>query len=87
MSKVLTAEIQISQNFLNHLIRHYPYIEVDFYFGKTLKFLCVDDKNYKLESNKKYLVNKIFNLEADNWKTLGVPTLRKKIKKFIDGWR
>lgn len=87
MSGVITSEIEVSQVFLNHLIRHYPYVELDFHFGKTLKFLCVEEKNYSLESNKKYLVNKIFNREINEWKYLGVPTLRKTIKKFIDGWR
>lgn len=87
MNAIFNSEIEINQSFLNHLIRNYPYIEIDFRFDKKAKFLSIHDKNYRLDRNKKYLVNKIFNLEEDNWKYLGVPTLRKTIKKFIDGWR
>lgn len=87
MNTVFSSEIEINQAFLNHLIRNYPYIEIDFRFDKKAKFLSINDKNYRLDKNKKYLVNKIYNLEENNWKYLGIPTLRKTIKKFIDGWR
>lgn len=87
MDKVFNLKIEINQSFLNHLIRNYPYIEIDFRFDKKARFLSINDKNYRLDRNKKYLVNKIFYLEESSWKYLGVPTIRKTIKKFIDGWR
>lgn len=87
MDKIFSSDVEISKDFLNHLIRNYPYVEIDFRFDKKAKFLAIDDKNYRLDRNKKYLVNKIFNIEESTWNYLGVPTLRKTIKKFIDGWR
>jgi hypothetical protein len=38
-----------------------------------------------LERNKKYLVGKLFSYLESEWVHLGEPTLRRTIKKYLDG--
>jgi hypothetical protein len=52
---------------------------------KPLKQISIDYKTYMLEHNKKYLVGKLFNYLESDWVHLGEPTLRRTIKKYLDG--
>jgi hypothetical protein len=52
---------------------------------KPLKQISIDYKTYMLERNKKYLVGKLFNYLESEWVHLGEPTLRRTIKKYLDG--
>jgi hypothetical protein len=52
---------------------------------KPLKQIKIDDKSYWLFDNKKYLVGRLFSELEDEWIHLGVPILRRTIKKYIDG--
>lgn len=75
-----------SDELLNHLKRHYPVYEqqVD-WKEKPIKFILVDDKLRQIENNKKYLVGKIYSLIEEDWISLGVPIIRRTIKKYLDG--
>ena len=75
-----------AQKLLNHLKRNYPTHEVNFdWMTSPIKMISVDEKNYHLAENKKYLTEKIFNLLGSEWASLGTPTIRKTIKYFLDG--
>lgn len=75
-----------SDELLNHLKRHFPVYETQLDWMITpLKFIKVDDKVKYLENNKKYLVNKIYDLVHDNWIGLGEKKIRRTIKKYLDG--
>lgn len=78
-------EDNTSDELLTHLKRHYPAHEETTSWGKTIKFIKVDDKVRPLASNKKYLVNKISSLLEDSWIGLGIPTIRRTVKKYLDG--
>lgn len=74
-----------SDELLTHLKRHYPVTEFETSFGGKFKFIQVDDKSRPLSSNKKYLVNKIYQLVQDDWISLGEKMIRRTIKKYLDG--
>ena len=75
-----------SEELLTHLKRHFPTYETNLdWMENQLKFIKIDDKVRPLESNKKYLVNKIYNLVVDNWIGLGEQKIRRTIKKYLDG--
>lgn len=78
-------EDNTSEELLIHLKRHFPVYEEKTPWGATIKFIQVDDKVRPLASNKKYLVNKISSLLEDTWIGLGIPTIRRTVKKYIDG--
>ena len=50
-----------------------------------IKQISIDYKTYMLEHNKKYLVGKLFNYLESEWVHLGERTLRRTIKKYLDG--
>jgi nicotinamide mononucleotide adenylyltransferase len=54
---------------------------------KPLKFINIDGKSRPLDSNKKYLVNKIFQEVEELWIGLGTQKIRRTIKKYLDGIR
>jgi hypothetical protein len=75
-----------SDELLTHLKRHFPVIEIKLdWMEKPLKQISIDYKIYMLEHNKKYLVGKLFNYLESDWVHLGEPTLRRTIKKYLDG--
>lgn len=74
-----------SDELLTHLKRHFPVTEVESMFGGKFKFIQVDDKSRPLMSNKKYLVNKIYEIVVDDWVALGEQKIRRTIKKYLDG--
>jgi hypothetical protein len=75
-----------SNELLTHLKRNYPSSETKFdWMEKPLKQIKIDDKSYWLFDNKKYLVGRLFSELEDEWIHLGVPILRRTIKKYIDG--
>ena len=75
-----------SDELLTHLKRHFPVIEIKLdWMEKPLKQISIDYKTYMLEHNKKYLVGKLFNYLESDWVHLGEPTLRRTIKKYLDG--
>jgi hypothetical protein len=82
----LKNDDNISNELLLHLKRHFPMYEhkIDF-MEKPFKWVFVDDKLVPLNGNKKYLVGKIASLVGDTWFHLGIPTIRRTIKKYIDG--
>ena len=75
-----------SDELLTYLKRHFPVIEIKLdWMEKPLKQISIDYKTYMLERNKKYLVGKLFVYLESDWVHLGEPTLRRTIKKFLDG--
>ena len=75
-----------SDELLTYLKRHFPVIEIKLdWMEKPLKQISIDYKTYMLERNKKYLVGKLFNYLESEWVHLGEPTLRRTIKKYLDG--
>jgi len=75
-----------SPKLLNYLKRHIKTYEVNFeWMTAPIKMVVINEKSYSLAENKKYLTNKIFDYLSDEWTHLGVPTIRKTIKYFLDG--
>jgi hypothetical protein len=75
-----------SDEFLTHLKRTYPIFTQKLEWGDTpIKFIQIEDKTKMLTGNKKFMVNKIFSIEEERWSHLEKPTVRRTIKKFIDG--
>jgi hypothetical protein len=73
-----------SDEFLRHLKRAYP-VDSQKILDNIVHFITIDDKRKILTGNKKNMVNKIFNLEDGKWNDIDEPTLRRTIKKYIDG--
>lgn len=74
-----------SDDLLVHLKRHFPIYETNLeWMDKPLKFIKIEDKVRSLEKNKKYLVNVISSLLENNWIHLGIPKIRKTVKKYLD---
>lgn len=76
----------ISEDLLRHMKRHYPFIEVKFEWAdKPFKQIKVGGKVRNLEGNKKYLTNLISNELESQWIFLGIPKIRRTVKKYLDG--
>jgi hypothetical protein len=74
-----------SNELLTHLKRHFPVYETNSLFlEKPLKFIKLADKVKYLENNKKYLVNLISEIVEESWIHLGIPKIRKTVKKYLD---
>lgn len=75
-----------SDELLTYLKRYFPVIEIKLdWMEKPIKQISIEHKTYMLEHNKKYLVGKLFGYLESRWVHLGEPTLRRTIKKFLDG--
>ena len=75
-----------SNELLTYLKSHFPVIEIKLDWMETpIKQISIDYKTYMLEHNKKYLVGKLFNYLESEWVHLGERTLRRTIKKYLDG--
>lgn len=75
-----------SEELLTYLKRHFPVQEHESTFlDRPLKWITVDDKTRPLYNNKKYLVNVISSSVEDMWLGLGIPTIRRTVKKYLDG--
>jgi hypothetical protein len=75
-----------SDELLNHLKRTYPVEDYKtIWMEKPLKSISIDGKSKFISNNKKYIVSKISNELEDNWGHLGTQSLRRTVKKFIDG--
>jgi hypothetical protein len=68
---------------LSHLRRRYPFTSEKIN-DKDHVFLNVDDKNYFVEGNKKYLVNKLYIYVSESFPNLSEDVIRRTIKKYID---
>lgn len=71
-----------SDELLLHLKRYYSVSKSD---TNDLKYVNVDGKYYMLLGNKKYLVNRISSKVEERWISLGIPKIRKTVKKYLDG--
>lgn len=78
-------EDNTSEELLTYLKRHFPVHDEQTSWGQPIKFIQVDDKIRPLASNKKYLVNKISSMVEAMWVGLGIPTIRRTVKKYLDG--
>ena len=77
-----------SSELLLYLKRHFPIYETHLdWLEKPLKFIKVEDKVRPFENNKKYLVDKISSIVESEWNVLGLPKIRKTIKKYLDGFK
>lgn len=78
----------ISNELLNYLKRHFPASEykVD-WLEEPIKQISIDYKTHPIKNNKKYLVGKLFHYVRDEWLNLDDKTIRRTIKKYIDGIR
>lgn len=78
----------ISTELLNHLKRNYPivFFKAEF-LNEPIKFMIINGKQYDINSNKKFLVNKLNSILEDEWTHLDKKVIRRTIKKFIDGFR
>jgi hypothetical protein len=72
-----------SNEVLTHLMRHYP-IRKEKILDKDYTFINVDGKNYFVESNKKYLVKKLYLYVSESFPNLSEDIIRRTIKKYID---
>lgn len=77
-----------SDELLNHLKRNFEVYEVKTeWMEKPLKFIQIDGKSRVMDSNKKYLVGRIFSEVEELWRSLGTQKIRRTIKKYLDGVR
>lgn len=77
---------QTSDNLLIYLRRHFPVIEIKHSWKEEpVKFIKVEDKIRPLDSNKKYLVGYITSILEQEWVSLGIPVIRRTVKKYLDG--
>lgn len=75
-----------SDELLVHLKRHFPVHEHKVGWSeKPTKYIQIEDKIRPLLDNKKYLVSKISSLVEEEWMSLGVPKIRRTVKKYLDG--
>ncbi len=75
-----------SDELLTYLKRHFPVHEFKGSFMSTpIKFIQIDDKQRPLTGNKKFLVSKLSNIVEEEWISLGVPKIRRTVKKYLDG--
>jgi hypothetical protein len=79
-----------SNELLIFLRRNYPVtiINVDWMIGDNtnkIYMIFVDDKQYHLKGNKKFLVGKIDSDLPERWDSLDKKIRRRTIKKYIDG--
>lgn len=77
-----------SDKVLTHLKRNFPTYEFksDWMKDPFIQIL-VDEKLINMESNKKYLVGKIYNLIEDIFPNIDKKIVRRTIKKYLDGIR
>ena len=74
-----------SEELFNYLRRNFRYYDIDFdWMTKPIRNVLIDDKSYSLYENKKFLTSKIFNYVEQDWNHLGVPIIRRTIKKYLD---
>jgi len=77
-----------SNELLNHLKRVFPVSEYKLdWLDSPIKFILVSDKTHQIIGNKKYLVNKISDILENDWVHLGLPVIRRTVKKYIDGFK
>jgi hypothetical protein len=79
-----------SNELLTYLKRHYPVsvINSDWMIDSgidPIKMIFVDEKQYVLSGNKKYLVSKIDSDLGDDWTGTPEKIRRRTIKKYLDG--
>jgi len=78
----------INKDVYNHIKRRYPLYAIDPELGFTNVYgknrILIDDKLYHIKENKKRLVNIILYDIVEDFQAIGIPVLRKTIKKFLD---
>ncbi len=75
----------ISDELLIYLRRNFHTVEHQLSFmDKTMKMILIDGKSYFLDRNKKFLVNKLYNITSDKF-DITEKVARRTIKKFLDG--
>ena len=74
-----------SDDLMTFLRRNFPVYETRLeWMEKPLKMIKVGDKLRLMEYSKKSLVSLISNIVEDNWIHLGIPKIRKTVKKYLD---
>lgn len=77
---------QTSDNILTYLKRNFPTHEIKYdWMDAPTVFIQIEDKIRLLKDNKKYLVNKIFNLIQSHFIGEDEKIIRRTIKKYLDG--
>lgn len=82
--------MDISIDILNHLKRHFIIIPYRLALGNKenkIKFIVIDGQTVPLHLNKKYLVNRIYDIINDTFYLTEVGVKRKTIKYYIDTMR
>ena len=75
-----------SDQLLIHLKRHFPATEIKHdWMNEPIKFIQVGDKTLLLSNNKKNLVSKISGMLMNDWLSLDEKTIRRTVKKYLDG--
>lgn len=76
-----------SDDVLTYLKRNFPYSSMlqPEWMENPIKIISIDDKSYWVEGNKKFLVNRISSMLSDKWSNIEPSTLRRTVKKYIDG--
>lgn len=71
---------------LSYLKRNFRTYDLGFTVTEIpIKLIVIDDKSYRIQGNKKSLVNRIFNEINEVWSGLTDDVKRRTIKKFLDG--
>lgn len=86
MNKLSKYDDNTANELLSFLKRNFRTYNVTLdWKQEPMKFVVIDDKSHRVESNKKYLVNKIDSEIEDTWNHLDDGVRRRTIKKFLDG--
>lgn len=79
---------EINNDIMTYLRRHYPVFSIDPKLGLTQfygnKGILVDEKVYPIKENKNLLTNIISAEIVDEFIDLGIPTIRKTVKTYLD---
>ena len=77
---------QTSDQILTYLKRNFPTHEIKHdWMSEPTIFIQIGDKTRLLQGNKKYLVNKIYDIIRESFMGEDEKIIRRTIKKYLDG--
>ena len=76
---------ETSDQVFSFLKRRVSYASItNFLTNKELKFIYIDEKQYLLNSNKKYLKHRLVMLVDKEYPNVDISVIHRTVKKFLD---
>jgi hypothetical protein len=76
---------ETSEKVLNHLKRNYQVVSNHLFEpNNIINFININDKNYMIKGNRKFLVGKIFELVVDKFPDISEDVIRRTVKKYLN---